>query len=162
MLVSQVKAWDERCDAKACHFCTQPFARKDIVRMMQCECTFHHNCIDMWFVKNSFCPKCQTEYSRPGRPRSVASSFGSSRCSTPDTLSSSLESDDTESRSSTSSFNGIVHPAPMHPYFSSYRPGSPPIWSPEYDEMLLRLSNPGWGQFRFSIKLRPKPTLNVF
>ncbi|CAE8590962.1 unnamed protein product, partial [Polarella glacialis] len=61
-----------------CAICHEAFhTGVDICRVLDCSHTFHAKCIDLWFVKASFCPLCKNDL-KGGRNSSSQMSLGRS------------------------------------------------------------------------------------
>lgn len=44
-----------------CVICQEDIKNNDIIREINCNHSFHINCIDNWFVENKKCPMCKYE-----------------------------------------------------------------------------------------------------
>ncbi|KAK2438648.1 RING/U-box superfamily protein [Trifolium repens] len=45
-------------DHKDCRVCLSEFEEGDIVRNLDCEHTFHKDCLDKWFLQDQYCATC--------------------------------------------------------------------------------------------------------
>ena len=126
MRVSEVKVFTEEMQVEEhggsrCVLCGDDFqVNKEIVRELDCGCHFHHQCIDTWFVKNTFCPLCK---------KSHVPQRGLSRCGSANSV---------ESLGSNYSGNSSLHPSALQ--FSGRESPGPPMWSPDFDQFFLERS----------------------
>merc|ERR1719487_2450819 len=62
----------------SCAICHEAFSftTPDICRVLDCQHVFHAKCVDLWFIKATFCPLCKSDLKLAHRNTSSQRSLG--------------------------------------------------------------------------------------
>eukprot|EP00929_Paragymnodinium_shiwhaense_P007569 TRINITY_DN111484_c0_g1_i1.p1 TRINITY_DN111484_c0_g1~~TRINITY_DN111484_c0_g1_i1.p1 ORF type:complete len:523 (+),score=84.95 TRINITY_DN111484_c0_g1_i1:70-1638(+) len=81
---SELVVWNEELARSygddCCSICHENFTTTvpDICRVLDCSHVFHAKCVDLWFIKATFCPLCKTDLKVPCKNTSSQRSLGRS------------------------------------------------------------------------------------
>eukprot|EP00747_Dinoflagellata_sp_TGD_P170544 gnl/TRDRNA2_/TRDRNA2_202384_c0_seq1.p1 gnl/TRDRNA2_/TRDRNA2_202384_c0~~gnl/TRDRNA2_/TRDRNA2_202384_c0_seq1.p1 ORF type:complete len:546 (+),score=53.38 gnl/TRDRNA2_/TRDRNA2_202384_c0_seq1:62-1699(+) len=81
---SELVAWNEECARRfahdSCAICHESYniVTPDICRVLDCSHVYHAKCIDLWFIKATFCPLCKSDLKCGFKPTSSQRSLGRS------------------------------------------------------------------------------------
>lgn len=95
---SELVVWNDAMTAvykhDTCAICHEAFSASapDICRVLACSHVFHAQCVDLWFVKATFCPLCKNDFRTNLSQRSLGQSHTSSQRSLGSRSLSSLRS----------------------------------------------------------------------
>ena len=55
---SEIRVWSSELP-ETCVICCETFSTTDVCRVLECAHTYHVKCVDLWFIKHTFCPLCK-------------------------------------------------------------------------------------------------------
>lgn len=93
-LVVWTEVFAQTCKLDRCAICHESFSSEvpDICRVLDCSHVFHAKCVDLWFIKATFCPLCKSDLKLSFRAPSQRSLSGLSHSSSHRSLGSRSQS----------------------------------------------------------------------
>uniref|UniRef100_A0A7S1F8W8 RING-type domain-containing protein n=1 Tax=Noctiluca scintillans TaxID=2966 RepID=A0A7S1F8W8_NOCSC len=131
---SELVVWSEdiasTCLHDRCAICQECFSAgvPDICRVLDCSHVFHAKCVDLWFIKATFCPLCKNDFKSTLRKNLGGSSSSLGR----------------------SSHSSSARSLGSRSYSSSLRSGQILVGHSNSDPSLLGILHPGMGHLRGS------------
>ena len=65
----------ELYESPRCSICMEDFKTDDIIRVLNCNHYYHHDCIDKWLIKHKTCPYCRNNLTENIIPKNTNNNY---------------------------------------------------------------------------------------